>query len=107
MAKKSLDPITEPMFYVLLCFNRTEMCGSEIAGYVRKITNGRVALGPGTLYSILLTFQNEKLIEKVSVEGRRITYAITEKGENVYQLEIERLKKCLKDSETFNTKEKI
>lgn len=99
MAKKSLNPITEPMFYVLLCFHRCEMCGSDITEYVRKLTSGRVLLGPGTLYAILSTFQEEKLISKVRVDGRRITYAISEKGEKIYQAEIERLKSCLKDAE--------
>lgn len=98
MAKKSLNPITEPMFYVLLCFHKMEMCGSDIAGYVREITKGRVTMGPGTLYSILSLFQDVGLIVKVSTEGRRITYAITQKGEKIYHSEIERLKNCLKDA---------
>ena len=99
MAKKSLYPLTEPMFYVLMCFHRGDMCGTEIAEYVRGLTNGRVSLGPGTLYTILSTYQSEKVIEKVSSEGRRITYSITEKGEKLYLDEIARLKKCLHDAE--------
>ena len=31
MAKKSLEVLTETMFYVLLAFQAQEMCGTEIA----------------------------------------------------------------------------
>ena len=98
MAKKSLYPLTEPMYYVLMCFHRGEMCGTEIADFVRSLTGDRVHLGPGTLYTILSTFQSEKVIEKASSEGRKITYRITEKGEKLYQNELARLKACLRDA---------
>ena len=71
----------------------------SIAEYVRGLTKGRVSLGPGTLYTILSTYQSEKVIEKVSSEGRRITYRITEKGEKLYADEVARLKSCLADAE--------
>ena len=61
MAKKSLYPLTEPMYYVLMCFHRGEKCGTEIAEYVRTLTGDRVHLGPGTLYTILSTFQCDRL----------------------------------------------
>lgn len=99
MAKKSLYPLTEPMYYVLMCFHRSDMCGTEIADYVRTLTGDRVHLGPGTLYTILSTFQSESVIEKVSSQGRKITYRITEKGEKLYQNELARLRACLRDAE--------
>lgn len=98
MAKKSLNPLTEPMFYVLLAFHKHEMCGTEISDFVQKLTKKRVKLGPGTLYSILSLFQDEKLIKRVSVEGRRVTYAITSYGEKIYQAEISRLHAMLEDA---------
>ena len=99
MAKKSLEPLTEPMFYTLLCFHRSEMCGTEISSYVNELTEGRVKLGPGTLYSLLSLFQSEHLIEKLPAEGRRISYRITERGEKLYQQEINRLETCLRDAQ--------
>ena len=57
MSKKALDTLTETMFYVLMAFSRQDMCGTEIAGYVKDITGGRVSMGPGTLYTILSNFQ--------------------------------------------------
>lgn len=99
MGKKSLEPITESMFYVLLCLHNKNMYGTEMAELVRKITDDRVKLGPGTLYSILSTFETEGVINKFSQEGRRITYQITEKGEKLYQGELQRMRKCLWDAQ--------
>ena len=99
MGKKSLEPITESMFYVLLCLHNKNMYGTEMAELVRKITDDRVKLGPGTLYSILSTFETEGVISKFSQEGRRITYQITEKGEQLYQDELQRMRKCLWDAQ--------
>ena len=99
MGKKSLEPITESMFYVLLCLHNKNMYGTEMAGLVRKITDDRVKLGPGTLYSILSTFETEGVINKFSQEGRRIKYQITEKGEQLYQDELQRMRKCLWDAQ--------
>lgn len=99
MGKKALEPITESMFYVLMCLHNRNMYGTEIAELVRKITDDRVRLGPGTLYAILSTFETESVIAKFSQEGRRITYKITEKGEKLYQDELQRLRKCLWDSQ--------
>ena len=98
MAKKSLEPLTEPMFYILLCFHRSDMCGAEISSYVNDLTDGRVKLGPGTLYSLLSLFQAEDLIKKLPPDGRRISYSITERGEQLYQDEIRRLEACLIDA---------
>ena len=99
MGKKSLEPITESMFYVLLCLHSKNMYGTEMAELVRKITDDRVKLGPGTLYSILSTFETEGVISKFSQEGRRITYQITERGEQLYQDELQRMRKCLWDAQ--------
>ena len=77
MAKKAFDTLTETMFYVLMSFNRQDMCGTEIASYVDTLTNGRVSMGPGTLYTILSNFQNEGLIEKVDSSKTFIFWAFT------------------------------
>lgn len=99
MAKKSLEPITEPMYYVLLSFRSQPMCGKDVASYVRGLTADRVSLGPGTLYSILSTFQEEGLIEKLESSGRKIPYRITERGMEILNKEIERMRVCLADAE--------
>ena len=99
MGGNSRGPLTEPMFYVLMSFLRRDMCGTEITEFVERKTRGRVKLGPGTLYTLLGKFQDEKLIQETEVDGRKRTYRITPKGRAVYQEEVDRLRSCLMDAE--------
>ncbi len=99
MPKKAMELLTESMFYVLMAFASGPMCGIDVADYIEKRTNGRVLLGPATLYTILGKFEKEKWIEETEVEGRKRTYRITEKGLEAYRQEVERLKTCLSDAE--------
>ena len=41
MPKKKLELLTESMFYVLMAFSKGEMCGTEIAEFIEKVTNKR------------------------------------------------------------------
>ena len=100
MAKRTLEILTESMFYVLMSFMRKEMCGIEIAEFVERKTKGRVRLGPGTLYTILGKFEEEHFIEEIQVEGRKRTYRITEKGIQAYRDEVTRLRMCIADAES-------
>ena len=102
MPKKALEPLTESMYYVLLCLHEKSMSGSEIAECVRTLTSDRVRLGPGTLYSILSTFEEENIIQKLEAEGRRIPYCMTSRGEQLFQEEVQRLRKCLADIERIH-----
>lgn len=97
MAGREKGPLTEPMYYVLMSFLGREMCGTEISEFVEHRTAGRVKLGPGTLYTLLAKFQDEGLIAETSVDGRRRTYRITEKGREAFQGELERLRICVDD----------
>ena len=99
LAKKSLDGLTESMFYVLMAFLRNEMCGTDVVEFIEKKAKGRVKIGPGTLYTILGRFEDENIIEETAVEGRKRIYKITEKGINLYKAELIRLKACVDDGE--------
>ena len=85
MSKEPLKVLTESMFYVLLSLLRQDRCGTEIVQYVDDTTAGRVSLGPGTLYTILAKFEEEGLIRETAVEGRKRTYAITDRGRALYR----------------------
>ena len=97
MAGREKGPLTEPMYYVLMSFLDREMCGTQITEFVEKKTAGRVKLGPGTLYTLLANFQDEGLIAEISVEGRKRTYQITDKGRESFREELERLRACVND----------
>lgn len=100
MPKRSMEILTESMFYVLMALSRCPMCGIDIAAFVDGKTRGRVQIGPATLYTILGKFEQEGYIEETAVSGRKRTYAITEKGTEAYKNELERLKACILDAET-------
>lgn len=99
MPKKSMELLTESMFYVLLALRREPMCGIDVADTIERYSHGRLQMGPATLYTILSKFEGEKLIEEIAVEGRKRTYAITPKGIAAFDAEVERLRRCLWDAE--------
>ena len=80
MAREKFHTLTEQMFYILLCL-RSECCGVDIMEQVAKMTDGRVSIGPGTLYSLLESFQAEGFIRETRVEGRRRSYMLSVKGQ--------------------------
>ena len=97
MPRKAFDTLSEPMFYVLMALRRRTLCGVDIVEWIRCKTDGRMALGPGTLYTILAKLTEEDMIHEVSVEGRRRSYEISEKGLQMYKVECERLRRCVAD----------
>ena len=69
MPRKSMELLTESMFYVLMAFCCGPMCGIDVADCIEKKTDGRVRLGPATLYTILAKFEKG---EGYTVNGVRI-----------------------------------
>ncbi|MBE6038270.1 MAG: PadR family transcriptional regulator [Anaerofustis stercorihominis] len=100
MAKKTLDVLTESMFYILMALKRENLCGTDIAAFIKEKTNGRVLIGPATLYTILGKFEQEKIVKEIDVSGRKRTYEITIKGKDLYERELQRLRLCIIDAES-------
>lgn len=98
MPKKSLEILTESMFYVLMALSNGPKCGADIAEFVQQKTKGLLRLGPATLYAILAKFEKENYIQQLSAEGRKRTYQITGLGAQAYREEIQRLSRCLADA---------
>ena len=99
MPKKAMESLTESMYYTLMAFRLGPMCGMDVMEFASKWTDGRVQMGPATLYTILGKFEKEGYIQEVSVEGRKRTYRLTAKGRAAYQEELDRLRACLLDAE--------
>lgn len=99
MPKKTMDILTESMFYVLMALEKAPMCGIEIADFITCRTRGRMQMGPATLYTILGKFEKEGYIRQIAVSGRKRTYEITSLGRDAYAQELERLKQCVADAE--------
>ena len=104
MAREKFQTLTEQMFYILLCL-RQECCGTDIMAEVSRLTNGRVSVGPGTLYNLLESFLEEGWIAGTKVEGRKRSYLITAAGRKALADEYQRLQKLMIDYETCTGKE--
>ena len=99
MPKKAMEMLTESMFYVLMAFTKDDMCGIDIVDFINRRTQGRVQMGPATLYTILGKFEKEGFIAETEVEGRKQTYRITSKGLDAYRTELNRLRSCIADAD--------
>ena len=98
MPRERFQTLTEQMFYILLCL-RQECCGTDIMACVSALTNGRVAVGPGTLYNLLESFVQAGYIAETKVEGRKRSYLITEAGQTALEDEYRRLRILAADYE--------
>ena len=99
MPREKFRTLTEQMFYILLCL-RQECCGMDIMEQVKKMTNGRVVVGPGTLYHLLEQFCDADMIRETKAEGRRRSYLITRQGMEALASEIERMEAMMADYRT-------
>lgn len=100
MAREQLKTLTEPMYYVLLSLIK-ENHGYGIMQMISELTEGRVAVGAGTLYALLGRFEKEEIIEQIAEENRRKIYKLTEKGQGVLNEEFDRLNKMVSDGQKF------
>ena len=88
------------MIYVLkMNFAKEMPCGIDAAAFIEERTQGRLRIGPATLYTVLAKFEKEKYIREILVEGRKRTYQITDKGRRAYEEELARLRQCVLDAE--------
>jgi DNA-binding PadR family transcriptional regulator len=103
MPKRKLDPLPLTAFQILLALAGDDLHGYGIMRQVEEQTNGRVRLGPGTLYSSIQTLLEEKLIEEVDAREdlklgheRRRYYRLTSVGRDIARSEADRLADVLR-----------
>jgi len=106
MPREKFQTLTEQMFYTLLCL-KEECYGMDILDRVPAMTNQRVNVGSGTLYTLLEQFLDAKMIRETKVEGRRRSYILTDKGREMLEKECARLKAQLDDYHRFFGREEI
>lgn len=84
-------PLTESTYFILLALHQP-MHGYGVMQKVESLSEGTVNIGPGTLYGAFQTLEKEALIVKVGEQERRKIYALTAKGRQVLERQINRLK---------------
>jgi DNA-binding PadR family transcriptional regulator len=89
-ARKRYIPMSETMFYILLSLKQ-ERHGYAIMQHVKELTQGRIILGAGTVYSSLGKLEGDGLIKGVREEARRKIYTITPVGSEILREEVVRI----------------
>lgn len=100
MAREKYKTLTEQMFYILICLQK-ECCGIDIMDKVLQMTDSRVVIGPGTLYTLLGDFLKQRYIIETAVEGRKRSYILTDEGRRLLSDEYERLRTQVSDYEKY------
>ncbi len=98
MPRKSLQTLSEPMYYVLLALTK-ELYGTEIMQEVKRISGGRIKIGPGTLYTMLDKFYANGIIERTNNSLAIKSYIITSEGKKLLREEYARLSTLIIDGE--------
>lgn len=106
MPRAKFHTLTEQMFYILLCL-RKECYGMDILDRVPAMTDGRVHVGSGTLYNLLEQFLEEGMIRETKVEGRRRSYILTQKGQEMLDNEYQRIHAQAQDYLKFMGEEEV
>ena len=88
-------PLTETTAYTLLALVEP-LHGYALMQKVTDMSQGRVRLGPGTLYNAFSTLEKEGLIVKVSEDERRKSYQLTSKGRRVLKAHLVRMEILVK-----------
>ena len=93
------SPLTPAVFHILLALSSGERHGYGIMKQVEADSQGKVSMGPGTLYGSLkrmldagLIRESDKRVDPEMDDERRIYYQITGTGVQALAAELERYK---------------
>jgi DNA-binding PadR family transcriptional regulator len=89
-------PLTETVYYILLSLLEPAH-GYMIMQKVEEISDSQVRLAAGTLYGAIENLLKLKYIQPVSTEDkRRKVYQITSKGNEILQMDLQRMEHMVK-----------
>jgi DNA-binding PadR family transcriptional regulator len=98
----SNTPLTPAVFHILLALSTGERHGYGIMKQVEADSQGKVSMGPGTLYGSLkrmldagLVRESDKRVDPEMDDERRIYYQITDIGAKTLAAELERYKRIV------------
>jgi len=98
----STPPLTPAVFHILLALSSGERHGYGIMKQVEADSQGKVTMGPGTLYGSLkrmldsgLVRESDKRVDPEMADQRRIYYQITGMGAEALAAELERYQRIV------------
>ncbi len=96
---KPRSPLTAPVFYVLLSLSIRDRHGYDILKHVEASSEGRIRLGPGTLYTALKRLLDAGLISELvpgpDEDPRRRNYRLTARGRAELTGELKRMEQAI------------
>ena len=98
MGNSKNTPLTEAVYYILLSLY-SPLHGYGIMQNVKKLTNGRLNIGAGTLYGAINTLISKGFIEEFSSDPSKKEYVITDDGKNAVENELKRLNELVENGE--------
>jgi DNA-binding PadR family transcriptional regulator len=90
-ARQRYIPMSETMLYILLSL-REERHGYGIMQHVKRLTQGRIVLGAGTIYQSIGKLESDSLIRAGREEDRKKYYTMTPLGAQILFEEAARIK---------------
>jgi len=109
MPKTKLTPLPQAAFQILLALAGEDLHGYGIMLRVLDQSEGKIKLGPGTLYSSIQSLAEGGLIEEIeakkssySGDERRKYYRLTSQGRSLAREEAQRLAELLKTARKYN-----
>jgi DNA-binding PadR family transcriptional regulator len=98
----SIPPLTPAVFHILLALSSGERHGYGIMKQVKADSQGKVTMGPGTLYGSLkrmldvgLVRESDKRVDPEMDDERRIYYQITSMGAEALAAELARYQRIV------------
>jgi len=92
-------PLTAPVFYILLSLSIRDRHGYDILRHVDESSEGRIRLGPATLYTTLKRLLEAGLVIELEADPkedpRRRNYRLTRSGRTELTSELERMKQAI------------
>ena len=99
---KSNTPLTPAVLHILLALSTQERHGYGIMKEVESDSQGKVKMGPGTLYGSLgrmleagLIRESDKKVDTEMDDERRVYYQITGLGQKTLAAELERYREVV------------
>lgn len=102
MAAKTKTPLTPAVLHILLALSASERHGYAIMKQVAADSNGKVKMGPGTLYGSLarmieagLVRESDSKVDPEMDDERRVYYRLTGAGRSALAAELARYKEVV------------
>lgn len=102
MKKNFNTPLTPAVLHILLALSTEERHGYGIMKQVESESQGKVKMGPGTLYGSIgrmmeagLIRESDKKVDPLLDDERRVYYQITALGQTALAAELERYREVV------------